>query len=231
MPTGAGSRGRSGRDHPARPGPYCVGVACEDCGEPDADAVLGGVEVCDRCFDRRISAHTGLPRLPDPPPPIVLVGPDGRRHHLRRRVWRAGVGIEVQLDETGVGDDQGYRFAVLGDNDADVDVLVAEVRAMAETEIGRQYLQWATDRHRWTLGDADEVAGRFAWSDGRGDEEPYNVVVDGRRISWEELVRALEPYDGWGFRLVIEDRVRDVRTDADVIELYGPGPATGSDDA
>jgi len=206
-------------------------VACEDCGALDADAVLGGVEVCDRCFDRRMSAHTGLPRLPDPPQPIAISGPDGRRHHLRYRVWRAGVGVEVQLDETGVPVCEGYCFAVLGDNDADVDMLVAEVRSMAETEIGRQYLQRTTDRHRWTLGDADEVAGRFAWSDGRGNEEPYNVVVDGRTISWEDLARALESYDGWGFRLVIEDRVRDVRSDADVIELYGPELGTGSDDA
>ena len=117
---------------------YCVGVACEDCGDPDTNVHLGGVEACDRCFDRRISAHTGLPRLPDAPPPIVLAGPDGRQHHLRYRVWRAGVGIEVQLDETGVAVGEGYRFAVLGDNDADVDALVAQVRSTAEAEIGRQ---------------------------------------------------------------------------------------------
>ena len=75
------------------------------------------------------------------------------------------------------------------------------------------------------------MAGRFAWSDGRGNEEPYNVVVDGRTISWEELARALEPYDGWDFPLVIEDRVRDLRSDAEVIELHGPESRTGSDDA
>ena len=206
-------------------------MACEDCGEVDTNAVLSGVEVCDRCFDRRMSADTGLPRLPDPPLPIVLTGPDGRPHLLRYRIWRAGVGIEVQLDETGVAVGEGYRFAVLGDNDADVDTLVTEVRSTAETEIGRQYLQRATDRHRWTLGDADEVAGRFAWSDGSGDGEPYNVVVDGRTISWEDLARALESYDGWGFRLVIEDRVRHLRSDAEIIELHGTGTAAASDDA
>ena len=57
------------------------------------------------------------------------------------------------------------------------------------------------------------------------------MVVDGRTITWEELARALESYDGWGFRLVIEDRVRDLRTDAEIIELRSPGPGNGSDDA
>jgi len=203
-------------------------VACEDCGEPDTNASLSGVEVCDRCFDRRISAHTGLPRLPDPPPPIVLAGPDGRRHRLRYRVWRAGVGIEVQLEETGVVVGEGYQFAVLGDNDAEVDMLVAAVRSMAETEIGRQYLERTTDRHRWIVGDDGEVAGRLVGNDDGDNGAPYNVVVDGRMMTWEELAMALESYEGWGFRLVIEDRVRDVRTDADVIELRSPRPGSGN---
>lgn len=179
--------------------------------------------MCDRCFDRRMSAHTGLPRLPDPPPPITISGPDGRRHHLRYRVWRAGVGIEVQLDEIGVPVGEGYQFAVLGDNDADVDMLVAEVRSRAEAEISRQYLHRATHRHGWIVGDDDEVAGRLVWNDDGDNGKPYHAVVDGRTMSWEALGLALEPYEGWGFRLVIEDRVHDVRSDAEVIELHGPG--------
>lgn len=210
---------------------YCVGVACEDCGEPDTNASLGGVEVCDRCFNRRMSAHTGLPRLPEPPSPITISGPDGRGHQLRYRIWRAGVGIQVQLDETGVPVGEGYQFAVLGDNDADVDVLVAEVRSTAEAEISRQYLERASDRHPWMVGDDGEVAGRLLGYDDREGDSPYKLVIDGRTISWEELATALEPYEGWRFRLVIEDRVRDLRSDAEIIELHGPGPRTGPDDA
>ena len=206
-------------------------MACEDCGEPDTNAHLGGVEVCDRCFDRRMSAHTGLPRLPEPPSPITISGPDGRRHRLRYRIWRAGVGIEVQLDETGVAVGEGYRFAVLGDNDAEVDTLLSQVRSTAEAEISRQYLERASDRHPWMVGDDGEVAGRLLGSDDRDRDSPYKLVVDGRTISWDELATALEPYEGWGFRLVIEDRVRDVRSDAEIIELHGPGTGAGSDDA
>jgi hypothetical protein len=127
-------------------------VACEDCGEPDTNARLDGVDVCDRCFDRRISAVTGLPRLPDPPPPVVIVGPDGRQHHLRYRVWRAGVGIEVQLDETGVPVGEGYQFAVLGDNDADVDALVAVKPAELD------WWTWSKSPSRLYLGTAGRVS-------------------------------------------------------------------------
>ena len=204
-------------------------MACEDCGEPDARTSLGGVQVCDRCFDRRIAAHTGLPRLPDPPPPIVLSGPDRRRHRLRYRVWRAPTGIEVQLEEVGVAVGEGYQFAILGDHDADVELLVDRVRSLAETEIARRYLEPASHRAGWVVGDDDEVAGRLVWNDEGDNGKPYNVVVEGLTMSWEELGMALEPYEGWGFRLVIEDRVQDARSDAEIVQLppSGPGPADG----
>ncbi len=57
------------------------------------------------------------------------------------------------------------------------------------------------------------------------------MVVDGRTLRWEDLGRALEPFEGWRFRLVIEDRSLDVRPDADVLALpvqqqVSPGAAT-----
>jgi len=78
------------------------------------------------------------------------------------------------------------------------------------------------------VGDDGEVAGRLVGNDDGDNRAPYNVVVDGRVMTWEELAMALESYEGWGFRLVIEDRVRDVRTDADVIELRSPRPGSGN---
>lgn len=57
------------------------------------------------------------------------------------------------------------------------------------------------------------------WSDGRETGDPYDVVVDGRTLSWEEFGRALGAYEGWRFRMVIEDRCEDVRPDAEVISL------------
>ena len=113
-------------------------MVCEDCGDPDASTKLGEVTVCDRCCDVRIAEYTGLPRLPEPPPPVLIGGPDGRDHRFRFRIWRAPTGIEVQLEEMGVPVGEGYRFAVLADHDADVEDLVARAQAVAECEVGRR---------------------------------------------------------------------------------------------
>lgn len=178
--------------------------------------------LCDRCFDCRIAEQTGLPRLPDPPPPLVLVGPDGRRHRFRFRIWRAPTGIEVQLEETDVTVGEGYEFAVLGDHDANVDGLIEHVRQQAEAEVGRLYLEPAHDHDGWMVD--EEVAGRFVWNDEEPSGRPYKVVVDGRTLTWEELGLALEAYEGWNFRLVIEDRVQDARGDTDVIPFPRRSP-------
>ncbi|MDQ4097426.1 MAG: hypothetical protein M3144_06125 [Actinomycetota bacterium] len=64
----------------------------------------------------------------------------------------------------------------------------------------------------------DEVAGRFVWSDDQPNGRPYSVVIDGRLLTWEEFGEALESYEGWMFRLVIEDRVDDARVDGQVVD-------------
>jgi hypothetical protein len=174
--------------------------------------------LCDGCFNARAAALAGMPPPPAPPAPIVLTGPDGRAHRMRFRLLWAPVGIELMLDEADVNVGEGYRFAVLGDFDADVDALVAQVQAIAEREVARQYLEPAEHGTGWMVTEDDEVAGRLVWSDeGRG--APYDVVIDGRLLTWEEFGAALGPYEGWNFRLVIEDRVAEARSDAKVIEL------------
>jgi hypothetical protein len=68
------------------------------------------------------------------------------------------------------------------------------------------------------------VAGRLVSDSEREAGAPYDVVVDGRTLSWDEFGQALESFEGWRFRLVIEDRCDDLRSDADVVALV---PAHG----
>ena len=62
--------------------------------------------------------------LPDPPDPVVIRGPDGHRHTLRFRLWRAPTGVSVELHETRSDQREGYEFAVLGAHDGDVEEIL-----------------------------------------------------------------------------------------------------------
>jgi hypothetical protein len=166
-----------------------------------------------------------LPRLPDPPSPVELVGPDRRRHVLQYEIWRVPSGISVELVEDGVPIDEGYRFRALGDHDANVAELVNGPRAAAEAGIGACQVERGIDGP-WTLV-GEEVVGRLV-CDEENPDGPYKVVVDGHCLSWEEFGVALRSFEGWQFRLRIEDdfvggiAVGDGDQDGTVVRFRAP---------
>ncbi|MGH8921652.1 MAG: DUF7713 domain-containing protein [Actinomycetes bacterium] len=192
---------------------------CRVCGGGPADAWLGECgPLRDRCFDDRLVASTGWARLPSVPGPVWLTGADGRRHRMRYRIWRAPTGVVVELREEGLaGGEDGFEFGVLGGHDADVSMLVAAVRARAEDEMSRCYLEPDPCGAGWTMA-GEEVVGRLEWNPDGG---PYRVVVDGRSLSWEEFGLTLGSFEGGRFRLVIEDRSTDVRSEAEPLGPWG----------
>jgi hypothetical protein len=116
-------------------------------------------------------------------------------------VLRTPGGIEVMAEENGWAVDDGYRLALVGAHDADVGWLFVQLRRMLREAIAQRYLERAGHRDGWIMRGM-EVEGRLVWR----DERPgYDVVVDGRRLSWEEFGAALEPFEGWTFRLSMHD--------------------------
>ena len=45
--------------------------------------------------------------------------------------------------------------------------------------------------------DGEEVVGRFIWSDDGAAGAPFDVVIDGRTLTWEQFGEALSAYEGW----------------------------------
>jgi hypothetical protein len=156
--------------------------------------------LCDRCADERIAIATGWPTLGDPPPPDVFRGPDGTAHRMVYRIMRAPGGIEVLAEEDDWAVDDGYRLALLGPHDADVAAMWDQLRDRVRDAIAVQYLERHSRRDGWIMR-GDEVEGRLVWRD---DGPGYDVVVDGRRLTWEEFGDTLEPFEGWTFRLSIQ---------------------------
>ena len=82
---------------------------CADCGARPVRMNLGTIPLCDRCFDTRTAASTGWPRLPEPPPPDTIAGPDRRLHRIVYRLWRSPGGVAVEAEEDGEPFD-GWEF-------------------------------------------------------------------------------------------------------------------------
>lgn len=190
------ARGDSESDMP-------TGRTCHDCGGGPVVLSLGDLPLCDSCYDVRIAEATGWPGLPDPPPPETISGPDGREHVITYRVWRSPAGIAVEAAEGG-RPFEGYAAEVVETHEADVAALVDKARAAIRRRIARQDLERSPSGNMVMAG--FDLCGRLEWQDGG---PPYAVVVDGRMMSWEEFGLAMEPYEGWEFRISFREGVVD----------------------
>ena len=81
--------------------------------------------------------------------------------------------------------------------------------------MARYYLEPAEHGAGWRVTESDEVVGRFIWSDEGATGAPFDVVIDRRTLTWDQLGQALSAYEGWNFRLLIEDRVVEAETEGD----------------
>lgn len=184
---------------------------CRMCQGSPADAWLNDDgPLCDLCFDARISASTGWPRLPGVPGLVEFVGPDGRHHLMRYRISRVPTGISLRLREDHVPPGEGYEFAVLGDHDADVAELIQAVLDEARAEIGRSYLEPGPTGGWQVVG--QEVAGRVEFDEDTSSDGPPRLVVDGQPLTWEQLGETLSAFDGWRIRILLDDRCLDLRS-------------------
>lgn len=199
-----------------------TGPTCEDCGAGSVVITYGGAPLCDPCYDARISEATGWPGLPAPPPPETITGPDGRERLIAYRVWRSPAGIVVEAAEGG-RPLEGYAAKVVGTHEADVAALVDEAKAAIRRRIARRDLELSPSGNMVMAG--DELCGRLEWQD---PGPPYAVVVDGRTMSWEEFGLAMEPFEGWEFRISFREGVvdeEDPRPDPDEAFPFLDDPA------
>jgi hypothetical protein len=174
-----------------------------------------------------------MPRLPEPPPDEVITGVDGRVHRFRFRISRAPTGVVAEAEELEVPQGEGYRVEIMGAHDLDPGLLLESLRQRMWAEVARVQLEPHPHRPGW-IANGDEIEGRLEWNPAGEFGKPYDVIVDGRRLTWEELGHALEPFERWRFRLSI------VETDlvptaeggrmAEVVPLRGQGEDMASDD-
>ncbi|MBV9544068.1 MAG: hypothetical protein JOY61_06795 [Chloroflexi bacterium] len=142
-----------------------------------------------------------MPRLPSPPPSESFRGAGGVDHRMVYSFLRTPGGIEVLAEEDGWAVEDGYRLALVGTHNADIGSMFEQLRRTVRTAIHHQYLERSRHRDGWIMR-GKHIEGRLVWRD---DRPGYDVVVDGRRLSWQEFGDTLEPFEGWTFRLSMRD--------------------------
>ena len=159
--------------------------------------------LCSACFNREMAHRAGIGNIDSIKfESVRLDDANGVVHefHLRTLLFGDKLSLE-SFESTSEEEPSGYRFQIIGDPLADQFVLLGKLiekmrRSLAvihvrDTDLGLQVI--------------DEIVhGRIEW-DGSDDSRMPCVVIDGRRVEWDELGHMLMTFEGWQFKLEVHD--------------------------
>jgi hypothetical protein len=159
--------------------------------------------LCTACFNREMAHHTGLDDFCEVKfKPVHLTDANGivREFHFRSLLFGDNLSLEA-FDSASEEESSGYRFQIIGDPRSDQFVLLGKliekmrrlltVVHITDSDLGLQMVD-------------ETVRGRIEW-DGVEDSRRPCVVIDGRRVEWDELGRMLMAFEGWQFKLEVRD--------------------------
>ena len=183
---------------------------CGRCGRsirPDETITVSEAgERCYPCFNDEVTARLGVAFDNAVLQPIVLAGHDGAPRTFEIRSMLVPTGHEMIAQEvpyrTG-----GYRFAVLGDLEADALDLFKRLYEKMRAEMAVRHVEHT--EHGLQLTKGDELVGRIEWDDDTNGETPM-LVVDGKALSWDDVGRMLMTYEGFTPHARVEDSIEVV---------------------
>ena len=140
------------------------------------------------------------------PHEVTINGAKGKPHTFSICQLLLPAGIMLEAEELGKGESAGYRFAVFGDYDSDVQTLYDELLTKVTRGISQTYIK---RRKRGPEIVGNRVVGVIACDEQHEDRIPL-VIVDGKRYTWAQLGKMLMTFEGWQFKLDIVDSADDV---------------------
>jgi hypothetical protein len=145
--------------------------------------VLGEGPRCYPCFNRKIAERVGVDFAEPQFQPVVLEDPDGIPHTFLIRSILVPTGHELEAVEKTETDRPEYRFAVLGDFDADRGSS-SRLFAIMREAVARRHVR--RSEFGWQLTSDQSLVGRIEW-DPESEARLPLVVIDGKAFSWEEV--------------------------------------------
>jgi hypothetical protein len=185
---------------------------CGLCGKSlrpyDSISVAAVGERCYRCFNEESADRLGIDFDNTPIAPIVVTDVDGVPHRFEIRSMLVGTGHAMYAREVTTRDaEAGYRFAILGDLEADAQDLFTLLRERIDQGLSVRHVQ--KTEHGWQLTQAHRLSGVIEWDPERGGGLPL-LIVDGRTFTWDQIGRMLMTFEGFTLNAILEDTIEVV---------------------
>jgi hypothetical protein len=183
-------------------------IKCGACGRAlgsgETIHVAGEGPRCYPCFNRETADRLGIDFDEPQFQPIVLEDTEGTPHTFTFRSMLAPTGLEIEAVEIAEGQRDGYRFAVLGDFEADTWELFQLLYAKMRREVATRHVH--RTESGWQLTSAQRLVGRIAW-DPESEVRLPLVVIDGKPFTWEQVGHMLMTFEGFTLEAQIKDTI------------------------
>jgi len=186
-------------------------TCCVQCGatKPAHDFVSAGTSdgtyqlLCSRCFNEEMARFADVHDFEHPSfRPVRFPDADGDVHEFHFRSLLPGDQLSLEAFEL-AGDDEsaGYRFQILGDPESEPFALLGQLVQKMRRALATKHLS----TREGDLQVAETIVrGRIAWDETEHSNYPC-VVIDGRRVDWDDFGTMLMAFEGWQFRLELFD--------------------------
>lgn len=166
--------------------------------------VAGQGPRCYSCFNQETADRLGIDFDEPQFQPIVLEDADGRPRMFRFRSMLVPTGHEMEALETIDDPHEGYRFAILGDFEADPWELFRRLYAKMRAEIVTRHVE--RTELGWQLTPDQRLVGRIEW-DPNSDARLPLVVIDGKPFTWEQVGHMLMTFEGFTLEAWVKDTI------------------------
>ncbi len=131
-----------------------------------------------------------------------------RKYHFRMASFPAPTGLAFEAIEVKDDNSPGYQFNHLFDFDTDLEVAAQTFLKKIRKGLNQRHMK--KKGSKWEIGARDILRGRNDWNEDFSDTDFDRVfVIDGKRITIEDIGRMLEAYEGWRFKFQILDPYDD----------------------
>lgn len=174
----------------------------------DSISVAEVGERCYRCFNEELAERLGVDFDNTPIAPFVVTDVDGTRHQFEIRSVLVGTGHAMYAREVSRRDARGgYRFAILGDLEADAQDLFTRLRERIRQGLSVRHVH--ETEHGWQLTQAHRLSGVIEWNPETNGGLPL-LIVDGRTFTWDQIGRMLMRFEGFTLNALVEDTIEVV---------------------
>jgi hypothetical protein len=190
-------------------------IVCAGCGQitPGYEIVNYGSEtgyrkLCSQCFNTLVAKLAGLEGFENARfEPVGIADTAGEIHRFRFRTNLFGTGVSLDAFEIRDGEPAGYQFEIIGGPEDDLLKLLGQLIEKIRRALSVKHIM--ESEHGPQIADHHVVRGRIEWDDASNGRVPL-LVIDGREVSWHDFGRMLMAFEGFQFRLQIQDKSEEV---------------------